>query len=119
MGYFDYLESANTVAERENRYFDTYANRSFWFGVGSFGAMLVAILLFCFITIGSVIWLDFVMAAGLGVGITGLVFAGKARKIAKRNHKTTILGNFSFVWGLLFVIIDVLLVVMNTWIYFA
>lgn len=116
MGYFDYLEES-VALERENRYFDTYAKVGFWVGVGSFAVLLATILTFCFVSIGSIVWLDFLMAIGIAVAAVGMGYALKAITIARRRRNSSPLANFSFVWNLVFVLVNIILLVMNTWVY--
>ncbi len=116
MGYFDYLEE-NAAIEKENRFFDTYAKVGFWIGVGSFAVMLASILTFCFVAVGSIIWLDILVAVGVVVSVFGMAYSGKAISIARRRRNSSPLANFSFVWNLVFALIDIILLVMNTWMY--
>ena len=48
MGYFDYLEESVTQ-QREAQFFDAYAKKGFWIGVGAFCALIATIVLFCFV----------------------------------------------------------------------
>lgn len=119
MGYFDYLdEKAQTQHEFQS--FDIWAKASTFVGLGSLVVTLVSVFVFAFaVPIGESIWLDILVLAGVAVGVVGVILATKAVKMAKNIRKVSEIGRFSFVWGLFVVLVDLALIVANTWMYFS
>ncbi len=119
MGYFDYLDQKSAVELKDEAFIETYSKIALWINIATVVLSIIAIMLFCFIPIGSVVWLDIVLALGMGAGVVAMVYASKVRQIAKRRHKTNLLANFILVWSLFFVLLNAIMCVMNTWVYFA
>ena len=119
MGYFDYLESKSAVEMKDNAFIETYNKVALYINLGTIAITLATIIMFCFVPIGSIIWLDIVVALGVGTGITAMVYANSVRSIAKRRHKKNVLANFTFIWSLFFVLLNLIIFVINTWMYFA
>lgn len=118
MGYFDYLEES-VAQQREAQFFDAYAKKGFWIGVGAFCALIATIVLFCFVQIGSIVWLDGIMVASIVCCAFSMFYSFKTIRIAKKKEKTSPLASFSFIWALFFCLINVILIVINTWVYFV
>ncbi len=119
MGYFDYLEE-KTKEQREFQYFDTVAKTGIFIGLGALVVTLAAIFVFAFaITIGQNIWLDFLAGGGLVIACTGIAFAAKSIKMARSIRKVSYLGNFALIWGIFVILIDIALLVINTWLYLS
>ena len=119
MGYFDYLEE-KTQEKREFQYFDVWAKAGTFVGLGSLIVTIVSILVFALaVQVGQNIWLDFLTGAGLVIGCVGVSFSAKAVQMARNIRKTTPLGNFALIWGIFVILIDLAILVANTWLYFA
>ncbi len=119
MGYFDYLDEA-TKEQREFQSFDVWAKAGTYVGLGSLVVTIVAILIFCLvIPLGQNIWLDFLVGGALGIGITGIVFAGKAVSMARSIRKKSEIGLFALIWGIFVILIELTLLLINTWMYLA
>lgn len=119
MGYFDYLDQKGARELRDSAFVETYNKVALYVNFGAIGLTLLAVILFCFISVGAVIWLDILLAAGMTAGIVAMVYANSVRNIVKRKHKKDVLANFIFVWSAFWVLINVIMCVMNTWMYFA
>lgn len=119
MGYFDYLESKSATELKDNAFIETYSKVALYVNIGAVAMSVIIIIMFCFVPIGSIVWLDILMAIGMTAGIVAMVYANNVRTIVKRRHKQNALANFVLVWSLFWVLINVIIFVMNTWIYFA
>lgn len=119
MGYFDYLESKSAVELKDNAFIETYGKVALYINLGAVAMTIITIIMFCFVPIGSIVWLDIVVAIGITAGIVAMVYANSVRSIAKRRHKTNVLANFIFIWSFFWVLINVIMLIMNTWMYFA
>jgi len=118
MGYFDYLETKSAVEIKDNAYIEAYSKVALYIHIGTIAISLVSILVFCFVQIGSVVWLDILVAVGIIAGIFAMAYSNSVRSVSKRRHKKNALANFILVWSLFFVLINVIIFVMNTWLYF-
>ncbi len=119
MGYFDYLDET-TKEQREFQSFDVWAKTGTYVGLGSFLIMLAAIFVFAFaIPIGENIWLDFLVGGALAVGVTGIAFSGKAVAMARNIRKKSEIGNFALIWGIFVVLVEITLLIANTWVYLS
>lgn len=119
MGYFDYLDQTSAVELKDNAFIESYNKVAKWLNISTIIVTVLAVMLFCFIPIGSIIWLDIILVLGMGVGIVAMNYAGKVRSIAKRRRKSNILANFLFIWSFFFVLLNIIMCVMNTWVYFS
>lgn len=119
MAYFDYLEAKNVANQKDMAFSESYNKLGFYLTIASIVLFIVNVVVFCFVEVGSIIWLDIVVLAGLAVGIAGLTYAMKVRALAKRKHTKNVMANFIAIWGLLFVLLDLIILVINTWVYFA
>ena len=119
MGYFDYLESKSAVEMKDNAFIETYNKVALYINLGTIAVTIATIIMFCFVRIGSIVWLDIVVALGIAAGIVAMGYAKSVRSIAKSRDKKNILANFIFIWSLFFVLLNAIMFVMNTWIYFA
>ncbi len=119
MGYFDYLESKSAVEIKDNAFIETYNKVALYVNLGAVALTIITIIMFCFVRIGSIVWLDIVVALGIVAGVVAMVYANSVRSIAKRRHKKNILANFVFVWSFFWVLINVIIFIINTWLYFA
>lgn len=119
MGYFDYLETKSATELKDNAFIETYNKVALYVNLGAVAMSIVTIIMFCFVPVGSIVWLDVVVAIGLTAGIVSMVYANSVRSIAKRRHKKNVLANFVLVWSLFWVLINTTIFIINTWIYFA
>ena len=119
MGYFDYLEE-KTKEQREFQYFDVFAKTGTFIGLGALLVTLAAIFVFAFaIPFGGNIWLDFLVGGAMIIGAVGIGYSAKAVKMARSIRKVAYLGNFALVWGIFVILINIALLVINTWLYFV
>lgn len=119
MAYFDYLEAKNISAQKDLAFAESYNKISMWLTLASVILFIVNVIIFSCVRVGSIIWLDIVVAAGIAVGIAGMVYALKVRALAKRKRNKDYLANFLAVWSLFFVLLNVIIFIINTWVYFA
>ncbi len=119
MGYFDYLEE-KTQEKREFQYFDVWAKAGTFVGLGSLLVTIASILVFALaVPVGENIWFDFLTGAGLVIGCVGVALSAKSVQMARNIRKTTPLGKFALIWGIFVILIDLAILVANTWLYFA
>ena len=119
MGYFDYLDenkkSANAGAKEINS-FDPVAKMGLWVWCGALGVMLVSIILMCACwPLGKSIWLDIFLVLGFGVAIVAVAFCVNAKRMASKIRKESQLGNCIFIWGIFLALINLILIVINTY----
>ena len=119
MGYFDYLESKNMAIQKDTAFAQSYNKVSMWLTISSVTMLIINILIFSFVQVGTIVWLDILVVAGISVGIAGITFALKVRAMAKRKHDRNSLANFLAIWGVLFVLLELIILVINTWVYFT
>ncbi len=119
MAYFDYLENKNQAIQKDLAFAQNYNKLSMWLIIASLAVFIIDIIVFCLVPAGKVIWLDILVGAGLIAGIIGVVYALKVRGMAKQKHNKNPLANFLAVWGLLLVLLQIIILVINTWVYFS
>lgn len=119
MGYFDYLEE-KTQVQREFQSYDVWAKVGTFIGLGSLlVAIASALVFFLAVPFGESIWLDILVGFGLILGVVGVCLAGKAVKMAKNIRKVSEIGRFAFIWGIFVILLDLAMLLVNTWMYFA
>lgn len=119
MSYFDYLEAKSVAEQKDIAFANSFNKIGLYFWLGSVGMTFVSILVFCFVQVGLIIWLDLLVLVGMGLSITSMSYASKVRAKAKKKHDKNVMANFLLVWGLLFVLINAIIILINTWLYFA
>ena len=118
MGYFDYLEES-VASRRDAQFFDVYAKVGFWVGIGALGGIILSMVILFSVGMGKIIWLDLFPALSLAAGVVSVWYCVKTLLIARTKDKKSPLALMSLPWGILYILVSVILIVINTWVYFT
>ena len=121
MGYFDYLDENKKSADgkaKEYHNYDPIAKTGMWIWFGALGVTILSIiLLFACWNLGKSIWLDVFLVLGFGCALIAVAFCINARRMASRVRQETQLGNCIFIWGIFLALINLILLVVNTYMF--
>jgi predicted permease len=69
--------------------------------------------------LGKSIVLDVFLVLGFGSAVVSVAFCVNARRIASKKRQETQLGNCIFIWGIFLALVNLIILVINTYMVFT
>ena len=121
MGYFDYLEDNNesTRVLKEHHNYDSFVKSGtfVWFGALFITVVSVVLMSVCW-HLGASIWLDIFLVLGFGAAIVAFALCANAKRMASKKRQETQLGNCIFIWGIFLALLNLIFIILNTYMFF-